>query len=226
MFINNININAKEYLIKKYGTKLTSIISEDELSKIEFNCVDIYGGDYIYNTTDSNLIDTIKLLERKNKFSFNDFTFITINNKFIKYVSFDFKSIADCISCMMRYDILCKCPFKLYKQCYSNYDEATIYKYYLDQNFLCININVNKYYEDLLLSGIKISDLHNYLIDNIKEDIISYEVNNITFIFNGYGCKSITTENYYESYSDENSDSEENSDDSDSNSDSLDCIVN
>lgn len=153
------NYTINKYLLKKFKNLLTDKINKNELLNIKFEKTGIK---FLYLSTNQKIIKTIKEIN-KNKLD-KSFIFIRIKNGFEKYFYFkdDIKGFNDYFNKI----VFCN-------KDYYNKDTSDYFKCY---TFICAYFDINKYYQDLILSGLNQEEMKNKFINNLN-DIISFSFN-------------------------------------------------
>lgn len=153
------NYTINKYLLKKFKNLLTDKINKNELLNIKFEKTGIK---FLYLSTNQKIIKTIKKIN-KNKLD-NSFIFIRIKNGFEKYFYFkdDIKGFNDYFN---------KIVF-----CDKDYYNKDTSDYFKCHTFICAYFDINKYYQDLILSGLNQEEMKNKFINNLN-DIISFSFN-------------------------------------------------
>jgi len=157
---NSIN----QYLINKYKNKLTDIINKDEFLKINFE--QIKGLSDAYMCSDQRFIQFIRKNEPDNYKELKNYIFITIQDKFKKYIKFN---VFSCYNL----DELSTSIILMNNYVMDDYnDEDNSF----DESIISVKIDINNYYKDLILNSDNIDDIKNNIILNIN-DIIRYDFN-------------------------------------------------
>lgn len=166
-----------DYLLDKFKNKLTIKINKDDLLQVKFDSIDGEGPVYnkLYYTSDQKIIQIIKELENyqdkiiyynnednhdfyKNK-NKDNFIFVNIKNEFIKYIKINID--IDCFE-----DSITK--IKLPSDGWRIKDNGD---YYECSSYVYVILDLNKYYQDLILSELTQEEMKNKFI-NKKEDFI------------------------------------------------------
>ncbi len=155
-----------ECLLNRYGKKLLNKIDKNELFNINFEqiisyCVDIPD---LYLTDNPKLISIIKELEQDNNVWFEDIIFVEIKDEFKKYITFDMGCI-ECTINRLNTTLLFKCTYDEFEDIFKYRDE------YVYHDFIRATLDINKYYQDLITSGLSVNEMKNKFIINIYDII-------------------------------------------------------
>ena len=157
---NSIN----QYLINKYKNKLTDIIHEDDFLKINFEQIKDLSDAYM--CSDQRFIQFIRKNELDNYMNDYGYIFITIQDKFKKYLKFNVFSYYNLDHLSTNIILMNNYLIDYYDDEDNDFDE----------NVISVEIDINQYYKDLILNSANIDDIKNNIIPNI-DDIISYDFN-------------------------------------------------
>ena len=171
--------NFNEFLIFKYRKRITDKIDKNKLLQIPYkvNTINSYsypisnlsGDDYkLYIYDNKELIQIIKDLEKDNYELYKEFAFVKIQDKYKQYIYFKYDSISY-TDLTLNQVIL-----KEYYQSYSSFEDG--YKSHDDINYISVIFDMNKYYQDLILSGLSIEEMKTKFINNINDIIINVSV--------------------------------------------------
>ena len=150
-----------EYFVYKYDHMFTDIISEEKFNNIKFETTHGDGLVYkkLYYTTNELLINFVKQVEIIKRTYNEPFIFITVKNEFIKYVSFSID-----LACF--HSSIYKVPLSL------DYDIKDTSDYFECSPIVYLIFDINKYYQDLILSSLSQDEMKNKFINSSKDYIV------------------------------------------------------
>ena len=197
MILKNKTDNPFDFLNhmidKSLKTELLQNCSYETITSIEQNKKRSYKLHVFKNNTKYNnqLFNIVKkYIKHKYYDYYFDIVFLQIQDKYLKYINFKFKTLYPVKEHLSKNTIFCLPTIP--SSIDNSEDEAHIHR----QKIISATFNINNYYRDLILSSKNIDDIKNNLIDDINEIIT----------FNNFY-------DYFEKEDDEEPEDEENDED-------------